>query len=209
MKYANIKRNDVANGPGIRVSLFASGCQHACPGCFNAEAWDFNFGQEFTQETIDSIIASLQREEVTGLTLLGGEPLAPANQEQIRNLIRQVRIAAPDKTIRCYSGFVYEFISKYMEPRLPYTTKIMENIDVLVDGRFEEKLLSLMLRFRGSSNQRVIDIPTTRARGEITWAFDEKEMMKYTDMPLLTPEDVAAVQKHSEHIVNLYLKQNS
>lgn len=96
-----------------------------------------------------------------------------------------------------------------MEPRLPYTTKIMENIDVLVDGRFEEKLLSLMLRFRGSSNQRVIDIPTTRARGEITWAFDEKEMMKYTDMPLLTPEDVAAVQKHSEHIVNLYLKQNS
>ncbi|MDD3868795.1 MAG: anaerobic ribonucleoside-triphosphate reductase activating protein [Candidatus Absconditabacteria bacterium] len=209
MKYANIKRNDVANGPGIRVSLFASGCQHACPGCFNAEAWDFNFGQEFTQETIDSIITSLQREEVTGLTLLGGEPLAPANQEQIRNLIRQVRIAAPDKTIRCYSGFVYEFISKYMEPRLPYTTKIMENIDVLVDGRFEEKLLSLMLRFRGSSNQRVIDIPTTRARGEITWAFDEKEMMKYTDMPLLTPEDVAAVQKHSEHIVNLYLKQNS
>ncbi|MDR0369253.1 MAG: anaerobic ribonucleoside-triphosphate reductase activating protein [Candidatus Peribacteria bacterium] len=171
MKYAAIKPNDIANGPGVRVSLFASGCRHACPGCFNAEARDFNFGKEFTQEVIDEIIALVQREYIEGITLLGGEPLAPENQEQIANLITQLRAKLPNKSIRCYSGFTYEFIDEYMIPNLPHTQTIMENIDVLVDGKRIQQYANLNLRFRGSSNQRVIDVQRTRKSGTIVRAL--------------------------------------
>jgi anaerobic ribonucleoside-triphosphate reductase activating protein len=195
MKYADIKPHDIANGPGVRVSLFASGCRHACPGCFNAEARDFAYGADFTQETIDTIIALLQREYISGLTLLGGEPLAPENQPEIRNLVRQVRAALPHKSIRCYSGFSYEFIQQYMVPRLPHTKDLMEHMDVLVDGKRIEALANLNLRFRGSANQRVIDLRQTRKTGEIVRALGEVEREKYLQIPLITPQDIP----HREH----------
>jgi len=171
MKYADIKPNDIANGPGVRVSFFASGCRHACPGCFNAEARDFNYGQPFTQETIDEVITLLRRDYIEGLTLLGGEPLAPENQEAIRTLIKQVKEQIPNKSIRCYSGFTYEFIQQYMVPNLPYASAIMQNIDVLVDGKRVDELANLNLRFRGSSNQRVIDVQRTKKSGSIVRAL--------------------------------------
>ena len=174
MKYANIKKYDVSNGVGVRVSLFVSGCRHHCKGCFNAEAWDFNYGTEFTQETIDEIIESLKPDYINGLSLLWGEPLAPENKEQVWNLIQQVRQKLPQKTIRCYSGFTYEFIEEYMEKNLPYTTKIMDSLDVLVDGKWKEELKNLNLRFRGSANQRVIDVPSTRKYHTIIRALQKE-----------------------------------
>jgi anaerobic ribonucleoside-triphosphate reductase activating protein len=171
MKYAEIKPNDIANGPGVRVSFFASGCRHACLGCFNAEARDFNFGKTFTQDTIDEVITLLKRDYIEGLTLLGGEPLAPENQEAIRSLIQQVREKRPNKSVRCYSGFTYEFIQQYMVPNLPYASAIMQHIDVLVDGKRVDELANLNLRFRGSSNQRVIDVQRTRKSDSIIRAL--------------------------------------
>jgi anaerobic ribonucleoside-triphosphate reductase activating protein len=171
MKYASIKPHDIANGPGVRVSFFASGCHHRCPGCFNAEARDFNYGRDFTQETIDTVINALKPDYISGLTLLGGEPLAPDNQSEIRNLIRQVRAALPAKSIRCFSGFTYEFIEQYMVTRLPHTNDILSHIEVLVDGKRVEELKNLNLRFRGSANQRVIDVQRTKKTGQIVRAL--------------------------------------
>lgn len=162
---------DTANGPGLRVSLFVSGCHHACPGCFNAEAWNFKFGKEFSQATIDEIIKELKPDHISGLTLLGGEPLAPENQSEVRNLISQVRKTLPRKTIWCYSGFTYEFLTEHMAKHLPHTRQILQNIDVLIDGRFEQDLLDLKLKFRGSRNQRVIAVPATLEKGEIVWSM--------------------------------------
>lgn len=170
MHYGTIKTMDTANGPWLRVSLFVSGCHHACPGCFNAEARNFRFGQEFTQASIDEIIKNLKPDHIAGVTLLGGEPLAPENQPEIRNLIAQVRQILPEKTIWCYTGFTYEFLTECMVKHLLFTTSILENIDVLVDGRFEQDLLDLKLQFRGSRNQRVIDVPATLEKGELVWS---------------------------------------
>ena len=198
MKYAEIKTHDIANGPGVRVCFFASGCRHACPGCFNAEAWDFNFGKEFTQDTIDQIITLLQRDYIEGLTLLGGEPLAPENQESIRNLIKQVKEKIPNKSIRCYSGFTYEFIQQYMVPNLPYASAIMQHIDVLVDGKRIEALANLNLRFRGSSNQRVIDVQKTRKSESIVRALGRLEQAKYVEVPLFTVKDIKLVENYQQ-----------
>lgn len=170
MHYGTIKTMDTANGPWLRVSLFVSGCHHACPGCFNAEARNFRFGQEFTQASIDEIIKNLKPDHIAGVTLLGGEPLAPENQPEIQNLISQIRQILPEKTIWCYTGFTYEFLTEHMARHLPFTTSILENIDVLVDGRFEQDLLDLKLQFRGSRNQRVIDVSATLEKGELVWS---------------------------------------
>lgn len=170
MHYGTIKTMDTANGPWLRVSLFVSGCHHACPGCFNAEARNFRFGQEFTQASIDEIIKNLKPDHIAGVTLLGGEPLAPENQPEIRNLISKIRQILPEKTIWCYTGFTYEFLTEHMARHLPYTNQIVQNIDVLVDGRFEQDLLDLKLQFRGSRNQRVIDVPATLEKGELVWS---------------------------------------
>ena len=189
MKYADIKKYDIANGPGVRVSFFASGCKHACPGCFNAEARDFNYWKEFCQATVDEVIEAMKPHYISGLTLLGGEPLAPENQPMIWELIHQVRLTFGGfKSIRCFSGFTYEFIEKYMVPRLPYTDNILSNADVLVDGKWVEKLKNLNLRFRGSSNQRVIDLQRTRRTGEIVRALGEVEKNKFIQEPLITAE---------------------
>lgn len=159
MKYASIKKRDVANGPGVRVSLFVSGCNHHCKGCFNKEAWDFNYGKDFTNATIDEIIDLLKPDYVSGLSLLGGEPFEFINQQALLPLLKRVKEIYPKKTIWAYSGFLYEELRK-----MPYeeTKKILNLIDVLVDGKFVEDLKDPMLYFRGSSNQRIIDIKKTK-----------------------------------------------
>lgn len=160
LHYANIKTNDIANGPGIRLSLFVSGCTNHCKDCFNKETWDFNFGTEYTAETEQFILSELSKERYDGITILGGEPFEKENQPTVLNLIQKIRKILPTRTIWIYTGFTYE---KDLNPGgkryIPGTTdQILSTIDVLVDGRFEKDLYSIMLVFRGSSNQRIIDM---------------------------------------------------
>ena len=160
MNYADIKVADVANGEGVRVSLFVSGCNHHCKGCFNAQAWDFNYGKEFTEEDIDRIISELDYPYVAGLSLLGGEPLEYKNQQGLLPLLKRVKEKFPDKDIWCYTGYSFDKdVVGHMVENCPETKKFMSYIDVLVDGKFEEDKKDLNLKFRGSSNQRIIDVP--------------------------------------------------
>ena len=158
MKYAKIKKTDVANGPGVRVSIFVSGCHHHCEGCFNSEAWDFNYGNDFTEDTIQEIIEAMNHDYITGLSLLGGEPFELINQKGLLPLLKKVKEVYPDKTIWAYSGFLYDELK---EMDYPETKEILSLIDVLVDGKFVESLKDPNLYFRGSSNQRVIDMKKT------------------------------------------------
>ena len=166
MNYAEIKNFDIANGLGIRVSLFVSGCTHHCKNCFNSIAWDFNYGKEFTKEVEDSIIRMLNNPNVSGLTLLGGEPMEKSNQEGLINFLRRVKKELPNKNIWCYTGYLLEDLLTG-RAHTSITDEILSYIDVLVDGKFVEELKSLMLKFRGSSNQRLIDLPKTLKTGEI------------------------------------------
>ncbi len=162
MNYATIKSYDVANGPGVRVSLFVSGCTHHCKGCFNAEAWDFNYGSPYTTEIEDKIIEYLKPWYIRGLSLLGGEPFEPANQAALLPLLRRVRQTYPDKTIWCYTGYNYE--TDLLAGRLgPWeiTQEMLSYIDVLVDGEFHIDEKDLSLRFKGSRNQRIINVPAS------------------------------------------------
>ena len=166
MYFGNIKDCDIANGIGVRVTLFVSGCTNHCKNCFQPETWDFCYGKEFTQEEEDKIIEMLNRSYINGLTLLGGEPMEPKNQPGILKLVERVRKELPEKNIWLYSGFTFERLMTPGEyPRTEITEKILRQIDVLVDGRFVEELKSLTLRFRGSSNQRLIDLKKTFYNG--------------------------------------------
>ncbi len=165
MNYATIKNCDIANGPGVRVSLFVSGCTHHCPGCFNEVAWDFDYGQPFTQETIDLILSWLAPAHVKGLTLLGGEPFEPQNQGAIVELLRQVRAKYPEKSIWAFSGYLFD--RDILSGRLGDTAEYLRYLDVLVDGPFIEAKKNLSLRFRGSENQRLIDVPASLEQGEV------------------------------------------
>lgn len=158
MKYAKIKPITIENGDGIRVSLFVSGCRNLCPGCFNTCAKSFDYGENFTQETIDYILKLLEPDYVQGLTILGGEPFEPENQVGILPLIEQVKETFPTKDIWCYSGYVYDkdLISTGRKYVKNVTDKIFSMIDVLIDGPYIEKLKNLSLQYRGSSNQRVL-----------------------------------------------------
>ena len=168
MNYATIKNCDIANGPGVRVSLFVSGCTHRCPGCFNAVAWDFDYGEPFTQDTVDTILKLLALPHIKGLTLLGGEPFEPQNQGAIVDLLRQVRKTYPQKSIWAFSGYLFE--KDILSGRLGDTREYLSYLDVLVDGPFVEAKKNLSLRFRGSENQRLIDVPASLAAGEtILW----------------------------------------
>ena len=160
MNYASIKKFDIANGLGVRVSLFVSGCTHHCKNCFNAIAWDFHYGNPFTIEVEDEIIKSLKQSMITGLTLLGGEPMEPQNQEGLISFLRRVKKEVPEKDIWCYTGYTYKDGGALKEERAncKETKKLLSLIDVLVDGRFIEELKDIRLKFRGSSNQRVIDL---------------------------------------------------
>lgn len=158
MKYAKIKKTDVANGPGVRVSIFVSGCHHHCEGCFNSEAWDFNYGNDFTEDTIQEIIEAMNHDYITGLSLLGGEPFELINQKGLLPLLKKVKEVYPEKNIWAYSGYLYDELK---EMDYPETKEILSLIDVLVDGKFVESLKDPNLYFRGSSNQRVIDMKKT------------------------------------------------
>ncbi len=166
MNYATIKNCDIANGPGVRVSLFVSGCTHRCPGCFNEVAWDFNYGQPFTQETIDAIVKMMEPNYIKGLTLLGGEPFEPQNQPVIVELLRQVKAKYPDKSIWAFSGYLFD--KDILAGRLgdwEITREYLSYLDVLVDGPFVMAKKNLNLRFRGSENQRLIDVPASLVAG--------------------------------------------
>ena len=168
MKYATIKKMDIANGPGVRVSIFVSGCRHHCKGCFNEEAWDFNYGTEFTEDTINEILEALKPNYITGLSLLGGEPFEKENQAALVELTNRVREVYPDKTIWAYSGFLFDKqIRDKMCTMWEETPKLLKNVDILVDGKFEEENKDPKLFFRGSSNQRIIDVQESLAQNEV------------------------------------------
>ncbi len=175
MNYATIKPMDVANGPGIRVSLFVSGCEHYCENCFNAEAWDFAYGDVYTPQVEEKILDAMNSPYCKGLSLLGGEPFHPRNQEGLISLVRRTKGRYPDKSIWCYTGYLLEDILAGQVGNLETATALLQNIDVLVDGKFVEELKNLSLRFRGSENQRLLDIPQTLATGEaVLW--DENQI---------------------------------
>ena len=168
MNYALIRENDIANGPGVRTSLFVSGCRHHCKGCFNPETWNFNFGNEFTQTEIDKIINTTSPSFIDGLTLLGGEPFEPENQLALIDLLKQFKKKLPDKSIWCFSGFEFnkELLPKALSNQ-ESVRELLELIDVLVDGRFVEELKSSALLFRGSSNQNIIDVQASLSNKEM------------------------------------------
>lgn len=169
MNYGEIKKNDIANGEGVRTSLFVSGCRHHCKNCFNQSTWDFGFGKPFTKETADDIIESCRPSWINGLSLLGGEPFEPENQKELLQLLISFKEQLPDKTVWCYSGFTYEEITGAAESRAhtDISEKMLRLIDVLVDGRFVEEKKDISLVFRGSSNQRIIDVKKTMENNEI------------------------------------------
>ena len=168
MTYAEIKNCDIANGPGVRISLFVSGCTHHCPGCFNSEAWDFDYGQPFTQQTIDRILEMLKPDYIRGLTLLGGEPFEPENQGAVVELLRQIKEKYPHKSIWAFSGYLFDrdILSGRLGP-WEITREFLSYLDVLVDGPFVEAKKNLGLRFRGSENQRIIDVPASLAANQV------------------------------------------
>lgn len=174
MYYATIKKYDVANGPGVRVSLFVSGCTHHCKNCFNSEAWDFKYGNVFTEETIEEIIEALDKSYIEGLSLLGGEPFELSNQEGILPLIKEVKKKFPNKTIWAYSGYLYDEYLLPLSRKNDTTRTILENIDVLVDGKFVEELKNPRLLFRGSSNQRIIDVQESLKQDKVV--IHEKQL---------------------------------
>ena len=167
MYYSVIKKYDIADGPGVRVTLFVSGCSHHCKGCFNEETWDFQYGEPFTQETVDSLLEMLAPDYIEGLTLLGGEPLEPGNREALLPLLRAVKERYPGKNIWCYSGYLFEkdilerFCAQWEKMK-----EFLSYLDVIVDGEFVLAQKDISLRFRGSANQRIIDVQASLARGE-------------------------------------------
>ncbi|MEG1159145.1 MAG: anaerobic ribonucleoside-triphosphate reductase activating protein [Acidaminococcaceae bacterium] len=163
MNFGVIKKHDVANGPGVRVALFVSGCAHHCQGCFNPETWDFAYGEPFTPQVAAELLTALAPNYIKGLSLLGGEPLAPENQAAVLALVRQVKAAYPQKTIWCYSGYTWE----EELTAGPVLAELLTYLDVLVDGEFHLAEKNINLRFRGSENQRIIAVPATLAQGQV------------------------------------------
>lgn len=168
MNYATIKKFDIANGPGVRVSLYVSGCRNHCKNCFNPETWDFNYGEPFTKEVEDGIIAALKPDFIEGFTLLGGDPFEPENQKVLAPFMERLRAEFPEKSFWCFTGYDYErdlLTGKLGD--LDTVMKILRTLDVLVDGRFVESLKDLNLRFRGSSNQRIILVKPSLEQDEV------------------------------------------
>ena len=163
MNYANLKTYDIANGPGVRVSLFVSGCTHRCKGCFNQEAWDFDYGKPFDEAAMEEILGYLKPSYIKGITYLGGEPMDPRNQAGLLELSQKIKAAYPEKSIWCFTGYVWERI-----PQVDgITQELISLCDVIVDGPFVMEKKNLNLRFRGSENQRLIDVPKTLAEGRV------------------------------------------
>ncbi len=169
MNYGKIYYYDTANGIGLRTCLFVSGCRNQCRHCFQPETWRFDYGEPFTSDTEDAILASLKHTYCAGLTILGGEPMEPENQEAVTALCRRVRAQCPDKTIWLYSGYTWEQLNDPQNKRChtAWTAELLSLLDVLVDGRFVEEQKNIRLRFRGSENQRIIDVQQTLKQGNI------------------------------------------
>ena len=175
MYYGEIKNCDIANGEGVRVSLFVSGCTNHCEHCFQPQTWDFEYGQPFTAETEKYLLSLLEPEYISGLTLLGGEPFEPENQRALLPFLRQVRERFPRKNLWAFSGFTYEELTTPGSyPCCEVTEELLSLVDVLVDGRFVEALKDISLRFRGSSNQRLIDLNASRQAGQLCFLPDRR-----------------------------------
>ncbi len=174
MHYAGIKYSDIANGTGVRTCLFVSGCRRHCKGCFNAKTWCFSFGEEFTEEVANTIVESLRPSWIEGLTVLGGEPMEPENQRGLVAFFERVRKEFPNKSIWCYTGDTWEEIKEGVFLHTEVTDRILACLDVLVDGMFIKELYDITLRFRGSSNQRLIDVPQSLEAGQVVLWEDEK-----------------------------------
>lgn len=182
MYYAEIKNNDIANGPGIRVSLFVSGCTHRCPGCFNAVAWDFHYGKPFTEDTADEILKMLAPTHIKGLTLLGGEPFEPENQPELVSLLKRVKAMYPKKSIWAFTGYLFDrdiLPGRLGDPSI--TREFVDCLDVLVDGPFMQEKKNLTLRFRGSENQRLIDVKQSLTEDRVVlwedWQGEKRGMV--------------------------------
>ena len=169
MHYGELKKCDIANGAGVRVTLFVSGCTNRCEGCFQPQTWDNCYGRPFTQETEAEIFSELDKSYVDGLTVLGGEPFEPKNQPALTALLRKVKQQYPTKNVWCFTGFRLgeELLTEGSYPRTEHTDEMLSYIDILVDGRFVQELKDISLQFRGSRNQRIIDLNATRAAGEV------------------------------------------
>ena len=168
MNYGEIKKTDIANGEGVRVSLFVSGCRRHCKNCFNKVTWDFGYGKPFTEETQKELLDALAPAHIAGLTLLGGDPMEPENQRALLPFVKRVRRELPQKTIWCYTGYTFhEGALEEQEANCEVTKELISLLDVLVDGRFIEELKDIRLVFRGSSNQRVIDVQRTLKSGNV------------------------------------------
>ncbi|AJC11775.1 ribonucleoside-triphosphate reductase activating protein [Berryella intestinalis] len=182
MKYGNVKFFDIANGEGVRTSVFVSGCTHRCKHCFQRETWSFDYGDEFDDAVLDRVVDSLEPPYVEGLSILGGEPMEPRNQKGVLELIEAVRSRyGSAKTIWIYTGDLYEDLTDPASPRhTPFTNSILERIDILVDGPFVEELKNITLRFRGSENQRIIDVPATLEAGSVQLWQDQQVYSTHT-----------------------------
>ncbi len=169
MHYCELKKNDIANGEGVRTVLFVSGCTNRCEDCFQPETWDFHYGEPFTRAVEDEIIESVKPYYINGLTLLGGDPFEPSNQRALLPFLHRFRRECPDKTVWCFTGFTLdgELWQEGSHPRCEITDEMLSLIDVLVDGRYVKALKDISLRFRGSSNQRIIDLPKTLEQGRV------------------------------------------
>ena len=175
MYFSEIKDCDIANGEGVRVTLFVSGCTNRCPHCFQPETWAFDYGQPFTAETEEQILRMLAPSYISGLTLLGGEPFEPSNQRALLPLLRRLKKELPEKNVWAYTGRTYEeLLTDGHSHRCEVTDELLRLVDVLVDGRFVQELKDISLRFRGSSNQRLLDLNEIRRTGEIAQLPDRK-----------------------------------
>lgn len=215
MNYADIKTVDIQDGDGIRVSIYVSGCHFHCKGCHNKEAWDFNYGKKFEDSTIDYILELMDKSYITGLSILGGEPLEPINQKGLVPLVKKVKEKFPDKTIWCYTGYQFEKdILGNMYKEFSYTRDLLENIDILVDGEFQEENKLVDLKFRGSTNQRKIDVKASLKTGNmVQLAFgDEARYMDKKQPKILFYEEFKdnkiSKQQHKEIEENVNINQD-
>lgn len=200
MNYADIKEVDIQDGEGVRVSLYVSGCHFHCKGCHNKEAWDFNYGKKFTDETIDRIVNLLDKNYITGLSILGGEPLEPVNQQGLVKLVKTVKDKFPNKNIWCWTGYDFEkdiFGKMYKE--FAFTKELLENIDIIVDGQFEEENKLVDLKFRGSTNQKKIDVQASiKSDSVVALKFGDEE--RYTNKK----PKVIKIQEYKEKQEDIY-----
>lgn len=172
MNYANIKTYSIENGTGVRVSLFVSGCTHHCKDCFNEQAWDFEYGNPFTEDTENAVIEALTPDYMAGITLLGGEPMEPVNQRGLLPLLKRIRKELPQKTVWAYTGYVYEDLLEGGRAHCEVTEELLSLCDILVDGPFIAEKKNISLRFRGSENQRIIDLKAARETGKVVLAME-------------------------------------